>query len=231
MKKILLAFCLSLPLLSFAGGSDAPIVLEKAPINVHDEASLVRGGKQFKKLCMTCHALRMLEFDPVAKKAGISIDQMPTKDKEWWFAKAPPDLSLTVRQHGADWIYTYLQVFYKDAKVKSGSNNLLVHNSSMPNVLLGLQGEQVMNVDREKAFSEYYRKPHYYSVLRKASAGSMTSEQFEKMVADITNFLAYTSEPAKLERESTGVWVLLFLLVFGVLAYFLKREYWKDVKK
>jgi ubiquinol-cytochrome c reductase cytochrome c1 subunit len=230
MKKAILLFLFFLPLICFASGDDNPIALEKAHINVHDKASLLRGAKSFKKLCMTCHALRLLEFNPLAKQAGITLDLMPTKDKEWWFAKAPPDLSLAVRQHGADWIYTYMQVFYKDPSVKTANNNLLLPNTSMPNIFLGLQGQQILNLHRDKALSDYWRKPHYYSVLKKSTPGSLSNEQFEQMATDITNFLAYAAEPAKLERERTGVWVILFLMVFLVLAYFLKREYWKDIE-
>ncbi|MEK7795956.1 MAG: cytochrome c1, partial [Pseudomonadota bacterium] len=46
---------------------------------------------------------------------------------------------------------------------------------------------------------------------------------------DLTNFLVYLGEPAKLERYRIGVFVILFLLVFLVFAYLLKKEYWKDV--
>jgi ubiquinol-cytochrome c reductase cytochrome c1 subunit len=34
----------------------------------------------------------------------------------------------------------------------------------------------------------------------------------------------------QLERRSIGLRVLAFLLVFFLFAYFLKKEYWKDVK-
>ena len=59
--------------------------------------------------------------------------------------------------------------------------------------------------------------------------GSMTTEEYDKAMRDLTNFLVYLGEPAKLERYQLGVWVLLFLAVFFVLAYLLKKEYWKDV--
>ena len=47
---------------------------------------------------------------------------------------------------------------------------------------------------------------------------------------DTVNFLEYVGEPAKAQRQSLGVWVILFLLVFTGFAYLLKKEYWKDVK-
>ena len=60
--------------------------------------------------------------------------------------------------------------------------------------------------------------------------GGLTPEEYDSAIRDLVNFLAYSGEPMKLERESLGVRVLLFLLVFIGLAYFLKQEYWKDVK-
>ena len=36
-------------------------------------------------------------------------------------------------------------------------------------------------------------------------------------------------DSARLERQRLGIWVILFLVTFTIIAYFLKREYWKDV--
>ena len=44
------------------------------------------------------------------------------------------------------------------------------------------------------------------------------------------NFLDYIAEPMKLKRENLGLLVITFLLVFGLFAYLLKLEIWKDVK-
>ena len=54
--------------------------------------------------------------------------------------------------------------------------------------------------------------------------------EFDQDVRDITNFLDYVGEPAKLIRTSLGIWVLLFLGILFILTYLLKKEYWKDVK-
>jgi len=56
-------------------------------------------------------------------------------------------------------------------------------------------------------------------------------KKVDRLVLDLVNFLHYAGEPTKLVRESIGKWVLLFLGVFFVFAYLLKREYWKDVHK
>ena len=66
--------------------------------------------------------------------------------------------------------------------------------------------------------------------FRQVTPGKLTPEEYDTFVRDIVNFLAYVGEPMQLERERLGFWVLAFLLVFGVLAYLLKQEIWKDVK-
>ena len=65
--------------------------------------------------------------------------------------------------------------------------------------------------------------------LQITQAGSMTVEEFDTAMADLASFLAYVAEPMALERKRMGIYVLLFLAFFGVFAYLLNREYWKDV--
>ncbi|MGX5174709.1 cytochrome c1 [Aliikangiella sp. IMCC44653] len=59
--------------------------------------------------------------------------------------------------------------------------------------------------------------------------GQLTPAEFDQSMADLVNFLDYVGEPIKLERRRLGVWVLLFILGFGFIAYLLKKEYWKDI--
>ena len=59
--------------------------------------------------------------------------------------------------------------------------------------------------------------------------GKLSAEQYDGLVRDLTNFLTYVGEPMKLERQRLGWYVLAFLAFFFVVAYALKKEYWKDV--
>jgi ubiquinol-cytochrome c reductase cytochrome c1 subunit len=59
--------------------------------------------------------------------------------------------------------------------------------------------------------------------------GTMTQAQYKTMVADLVNFLDFMGEPAKNRRISLGIVVLLYLGLLFVFAYWMKREYWKDV--
>jgi ubiquinol-cytochrome c reductase cytochrome c1 subunit len=48
--------------------------------------------------------------------------------------------------------------------------------------------------------------------------------------ADLTAFLYWMAEPQGKDRVRLGVWVLLFLSVFTVIAWRLNAAYWKDIK-
>jgi len=56
------------------------------------------------------------------------------------------------------------------------------------------------------------------------------ARQFDAEVADLVAYLAFMTDPSATTRVRIGVWVLLFLGLFTVIAWWLNREYWKDVK-
>jgi ubiquinol-cytochrome c reductase cytochrome c1 subunit len=206
----------------------AGLVLAKAPIDRHDIESIKRGAKFFATTCMSCHTLKYLRYDKLAREAGVSYDKMPLNVKTWPFGITPPDLSLEAQVRGVDWIYTYLHSFYSDPARPTGVNNLLVPNTAMSGILVPYQGEQALV---EKPIYDLFHQVEWYDLVKLVKQGSMTPEQFDATVTDLVNFLAYAAEPFYIEQRRIGWWVLAFLAVFFVLAYYLKREYWKDVKK
>jgi ubiquinol-cytochrome c reductase cytochrome c1 subunit len=152
---------------------------------------------------------------------------MPAADAKRWFGRSPPDLSLVARSRGPDWIYNYLTTFYLDDSMPWGVNNLVLPNAAMPHVLWELQGTQRAVFREEKDSAG-----HAHSIFERfepASKGSVTPEQYDAVVRDIVTFLAYIAEPMQLERRRLGLHVLGFLGVLFVLAYALKKEFWKDV--
>lgn len=234
MKKLGLVFLLLLfSVVADANDGGVPIKLEHATINVQDKASLLRGAKFFASNCMSCHTMKYMQYNPLAKKAGITLDKMPLKIKEWWLGIVPPDLTLIVSQKGADWVYTYLHSFYKDSSRPTGYNNLLQKDVNMTNILAPYQGQQALTEFGQEWLSAkhsfFSRKPPYYRVLVRVKSGSMSQEDFDATMTDLVNFLAYASEPKRVEREHIGFWVLLFLAILFVFAYFLKKSYWKSL--
>jgi ubiquinol-cytochrome c reductase cytochrome c1 subunit len=234
MKKLLLAMLLmpflAAPMLASANES---VSLDKAPIDATDHESLQRGARTFVNYCLNCHSAnymrynRLLEIGLTEKQikdnlllAGDKIgDQMKVainkKDAAKWFGVAPPDLSVEVRARGADWVYTYMRSFYRDSTRTTGWNNTVFDKVGMPHVLYELQGEQELN--------------HETHALKLVKPGKLSVEEYDALVGDLTNFMAYMAEPAKHQRNQLGWFVLLFLGVLLVLTYKLKKAYWKEI--
>jgi ubiquinol-cytochrome c reductase cytochrome c1 subunit len=230
MKRylLLLLALFLLPCAVYAQESEQ-IVLSKAPVNASDIESIKRGAKFFAANCMSCHTLVYLRYDKLAQEAGITYDKMPVNVKTWPNGITPPDLSLEVDVRGADWIYTYLHSFYQDTARPMGVNNLLVPNTAMPGIITAFQGTQT-KIEGSPP-TALFHSLHWYDLLILQKPGSLTADQFDATVADVVNFLSYSAHPYQAEQHYLGWWVLGFLVILFVLAFYLKKEYWKDIKK
>lgn len=245
-KRVLISMAMSLALLVGlvpAQASEGGEGMMTAHVNLRDKASLQRGAKLFMNYCSGCHSLHFMRYKRMGDDLGLSekevmdnldftgaryrepiVSAMPDADATKWFGKAPPDLSLIVGQKGPDYVYSYLNSFYLDPSRPVGWNNVTFPNASMPNPLWELQGLQVPEMSKPGADGKSEMVG-----LKLEQKGSMTPEQFQEATNDLTTFLAYVSEPVAVERQSLGIWVLLYLAAFTLLALLLKREYWKDV--
>jgi len=58
----------------------------------------------------------------------------------------------------------------------------------------------------------------------------MTTREFDQTIQDLSNFLVYMAEPARLVRYRIGVYAMIFLALLLILTMFLKHKYWRDVK-
>ena len=71
MKKILIAFALlALPGLTLASGGEG-FPLEKAPIDLHNKASLQKGAKLFVNYCMGCHSLEHQRYNRMGRDLSL----------------------------------------------------------------------------------------------------------------------------------------------------------------
>jgi len=237
-KLCMLALLLSVPAMAMASGAEAH--LDKAPYDLKDKVSLQRGAQLFTFYCLSCHSASYMRYNRL-KDIGMSEEQikkdlllpegaklgstMPAAmDKEaakQVYGVAPPDLSVISRSRSPDWLYTYLRSFHVDSKRPSGWNNTVFPNVGMPNVLAELQGEQELHVEKHNG-SEIKK-------LALAKPGSMKPAEFDSAMADLTGFLVFMGEPAKLVRYNLGYIVLGFLSILFVLIYALKKEIWKDI--
>jgi ubiquinol-cytochrome c reductase cytochrome c1 subunit len=272
------------PLASQAAGSGYPLdAFPKSKLT--DQAALQNGAKLFVNYCLGCHSANLMRYNRLqdiglteeqirnnlmftATKVGdpMRIAMAPNDAKEW-FGALPPDLSVTARARsshdgsGADWLYTYLRTYYRDATRATGWNNLVFPAVGMPHVLYELQGSRGVTIEEIKAvkdektgattgftktvvtFDEQGTRSEQVSQLADkylhegsafklgpAVGGKLTQAQYDEQIADLVAFMTYVADPSAKTRVRLGVWVLMFLSLFTVLAWWLNREYWKDIK-
>ena len=153
---------------------------------------------------------------------------MPMPDAARWFGHAPPDLSLVARAKSTDYVYSLLKGFYVEEGSPTGVNNLYLPGTSMPHVLWELQGLQEATFVEGEPNSEGVR-PVVFEGFETRSPGSMSAEEYDAFVRDTVNFLEYIAEPVRSTRRVLGVWVLIFLAFFLIIAIMLKKQIWKDV--
>ncbi len=235
MKKQFIALLIALlPMAVMASG--AKVHLEPFEANLEDQASLQNGMKLFVENCMGCHSAKYQRYERAADDLGMDKDfvvenlivgnskigdhmtiAMSVEDASNWFGAPPPDLSLEARLRGSAWVYTYLKSFYVDPNRPWGVNNKVFPDVGMPNVLENMQGVQVC-------------KDEHCDEFELVKAGTMSAEEFDKAMYDLTNFMTYIAEPSKLMSRDIGTKVLIFLAILFIFAYLLKKEFWKDVK-
>jgi ubiquinol-cytochrome c reductase cytochrome c1 subunit len=221
------------------------IALLPSGADIRNTESLRRGARNFMNYCSGCHSLKYLRYNRLAADLGIPesdlagnlmftsdkpfepVNSAMPKDAESWFGKQPPDLSLMARARGEDYIYSFLKGFYVDKTRPWGVNNLYLPSAAMPHVLASLQGLQKPVFKNEPDDRGSARM--VLVGVDTMTPGALKPEEYDQFVRDIANFLDYAGEPVKEKRQSIGVFVTLFLLVFFVFAYLLKKEYWKDV--
>ncbi len=244
LKRLTLAAVLLLPA-GIVAAEEEGFPLLHAGTDINSIESLQHGARNFMNYCSGCHSLKYVRYNRIAEDlhippAELAADLMFTSEKpfdtinaampedsELWFGKRPPDLSLIARAKSVDYIYSFLHGFYADKTRLWGVNNVYLPNAAMPHVLQNLQGLQKPVFKSEPG--EQGEAKMVLTGVEMMTPGTMKPEEFDVFTRDIANFLDYAGEPVKAKRQSLGVFVTLFLLVFFAFAYMLKKEYWKDV--
>ena len=246
--------CLTLVMPAQAAGGNT-IPWDKFPVEkVNDTTALQRGAKLFVNYCLNCHAAAFMRYnrlrdiglteeqikgnlmfatDKVGDLMTVSLDARQAKD---WLGATPPDLTVIARSRashsgtGADYLYTYLRTYYRDETKATGWNNLAFPSVGMPHVLWELQGERRAVFEEVKDAHDPSKVTHAFKAFEQIKPGKLSAQDYDAAVADLVAFLQWMGEPAQGYRVKLGVWVLLFLSMFTLIAWRLNAAYWKDVK-
>lgn len=238
-----------------SGKSCGGIDCDPFTADLTDYGSMQRGANVAVNYCMGCHSFKYSRWERVAddlkiphnlmmenlvfsgQKIGDLMDiSMPADDAKEWFGAVPPDLTLVARSRSPEWLYTYLRNFYIDPSRPLGVNNRVFKDVGMPHALLDLQGLQECAPGPVKAANGGIKRDLLtgedlledpcgnFTLIEK---GTLSEEEFDQAVYDLTNFLTYIAEPMAEQRKHIGRWVLLFLLLLLVPTTLLAREYHK----
>ncbi|MFW2355396.1 cytochrome c1 [Hydrogenophaga sp.] len=251
MKKILLGFALVLGFSGAVMAAGGSIPLDKAPQRTNDMAALQNGAKLFVNYCLSCHSAAFMRYNrlrdiglndkQIAENLTFATDKIgdtmkasidPRQAKQW-FGVNPPDLTLIARSRsskagtGADYVYTLLRTYYRDDTKPTGWNNLAFPNIGMPNPLWELQGEQRPVVEKVMSHGHEVERVKGWEPVK---AGTLSAAEYDRNVGDLVAYLQWMAEPAQNSRVRIGVWVMLFLAAFTVVAWRLNAAFWKDIK-
>jgi ubiquinol-cytochrome c reductase cytochrome c1 subunit len=254
-KRVLAALALLLAGMA-AQAAGGGIAWDKFPEKrITDLAALQNGAKIFANYCLNCHAAAFKRYNRLqdiglteqqiadnliftgAKVGDVMKIAMDPKDAKDWFGGVPPDLTLVARSRsavgkgtGSDYLYTLLRSYYVDESRATGWNNAAFPGIGMPNVLWQLQGKQEAVFEKRVDAHDPKKVSEEFVGLKPLTAGTMTAEQYNAAVADLVAYLTWMSEPNQNDRVRLGVWVLLFLSIFIIIAWRLNAAFWKDVK-
>jgi ubiquinol-cytochrome c reductase cytochrome c1 subunit len=260
MKKIFLsafaAWALLMAAVSPTHAAGDGVAWDKFPAErITDMAALQNGAKLFANHCLNCHGAAFMRYNRL-RDIGLTEEQikgnliftgakvgdtmktaLDAKDAKEWFGGVPPDLTLIARSRsaagkgsGADYIYTYLRTYYRDDTKATGWNNLAYPGVGMPHVLWEMQGQQKAVFVDEKDPHDASKTVQKFKGFEPITAGSMNQADYNLAMADLVAFLQWMAEPNQNSRARMGVWVLIFLAVFTVIAWRLNAAFWKDIK-
>jgi len=217
-SHIKIKLILALIVLAFNVFAAGNLHLDHANTDISDTASLQNGAKLFMNYCSGCHAIGFMRYNRIAKDLNLTDSLVA---EHLMFAGEKPGETITTampKEDAANWFGGPPPDLSLVARAK-GTDWIYTYLRSFyedESKVFGVNNKVLLNASMP-------------DVLWSLKEGRPETD-FNQDVRDITNFLDYVGEPAKLIRTSLGVWVLLFLGVLFILTYLLKKEYWKDVK-
>lgn len=252
IKSFLMTLAFVMPTMAIAAGGGPIFPDDDIDVDWSNKAAMQRGAAIFSNYCLSCHSAEYSRYNRVGADLGLTDEEvlenlvfttnkigektkvgslmkttMTSEYAEEAFGTAPPDLSLIARSRGTHWLYNYLRSFYIDDTRPMGMNNGVFANVGMPHVLIDLEGTK--KAIWEEKDDGHGGKANVIVGFEQVTKGSMTPEEYDAAVYDLVAFLDYMGEPYKEKRRSVGVGVLIFLSFLLILAYLLKKEYWKDI--
>jgi cytochrome c1 len=237
--KAFFSLFLLLAATAHAAGGGAPLPAHDWPFNklgaTWDKDRLYRGYKVATQVCMACHSFKYISHRTLLDKASFTeaeakalaaeldltldaklLSGLDSASAQETYGIEVPDLSVMnkARAGGADYVYALLIGYTDDAgeishALPEGVPDGAYYNRYFPGYAIAM--------------------PSPLSGPELVSYHDGTEATIAQMAEDVTYFMQWTAEPELVARKHLGVYVLLYLLIFTILAYLTKRAIWRDV--
>jgi cytochrome c1 len=160
----------------------------------------------------------------------------------------PPDLSLMTKARKGYEDYTYAILVGYLSEEEAGKVEAAIADEKLsPEEITDLAGalhmdphqpkkieEAVKRIQNGSIFNKYF-PGHFFAMPQPIADGAVEFEDGAKndlhhLAKDVTAFLAWAAEPTQEQRKSTGMLVMLYLVVLTALLYAVKRRVWAKIK-
>jgi len=175
----------------------------------YDRAAAQRGYQVYREVCSSCHALEQLAFRHLGDKGAPFYNEDYPNPNDNPLVKA---FIVSARNGGADYLYN-LMIAYEapipdDVKLTPG----LYYNPVMEG------GKIAMKAPLSDGLVDY--APTQMKVDGEMQTVPAPEATVDQMAADLTEFLAWSSDPKLEQRKQAGFATMLYLLILSVLLWF-----------
>ncbi|MEO5331981.1 MAG: cytochrome c1 [Magnetococcus sp. YQC-5] len=190
--------------------------------------------------------IALAESQSHTKKDRMISGLDPTAAKDS-FGVTPPDLSLMTKARKGYENYTYgiLTGYLTEAEqkmVKSVMDDGTINEQELMEVssALGLDShhpdkvkETLQRILDGGNFNKYF-PGNFFAMPQPLNDGAVTypdgvNNSLKQMAHDLTTFLAWAAEPTQTDRKTLGVKVMIFLFIWTIMLYAVKRRVWAKI--
>ena len=209
-----------------------------------DKNSAQRGLQIYTEICASCHGLKHLAYRNL-EEIGYNKSQINNIAKQF-LVNDLPDEDGEIKKRNAIYSDNFVDPYPNDEAAKAANNGayppdltLIVKARKdganyLRSLLLGYE-------DSPEGFDVgegYYNKymPGKIIAMPQPLYGEDVEYQdgtvpsLEQEVLDVVTFLTWTSMPELEKRKSTGIKVIIFLIIMTFFFFLSYRKIWKDVK-
>ncbi len=216
-----------------------------------DQAQLKRGYQVYKDVCAGCHSMDLVAYRDL-QDIGFTEDEVQAFAAEVQVQDGPDDTGEMFERPGraSD---RFKAPFPNEQAARAANNGAyppdlsLIAKSRAGAGFLGHEGADYIHslmvgyeeppagvTIPEGMFYNHAFKGHQIAMPPPLSEGGVTyadgtEATLDQQAKDIAAFLTWTAEGNLEERHRTGIKAVLFLVIFTLLAYTVKRRVWANV--